>query len=170
MSAYTDPHEGHVKLALNQVLNEICRVELTDQTWTEIKEEFEKRGNGYITSATTKNTAWKPAMQATMTKFVADMDLEETYPAMGHTKGRDEETKRLALKASNLQEVIENYMLLVNASLLVQPDAVEYAFMDGMQFPGLWSRVLYNDQTRTKKYRNMLVGNRPFQFQADNTG
>jgi hypothetical protein len=162
---------------LNQVLNEICSAEATEQAWGEIKEEFQKSGDGYITSATTNRPAWAPAMQATMTKFVAGMDFQETQPAiqlraMLHVNDpiRAEDLKRQAVIADNLQEVIENYMLLVNASLLVQPDAVEYAFMDGLQFPGLWSRELYDDPTRTKKYRNMLVGSRPFQFQADSTG
>jgi hypothetical protein len=63
------------------------------------------------------------------------------------------------------QELIENYMLLVNASFLLHHEralnATKFEFMWGLEFPGLWSRSLYNDTTDKKVYRNMLVGNRP---------
>jgi hypothetical protein len=71
-----------------------------------------------------------------------------------------------AVGKKNMQEIIENSRecILVNASFLHDPrseTAMNFDFMDGIEFPGLWSRDLYDDQTPTKKYRNMLVDHRP---------
>ena len=69
------------------------------------------------------------------------------------------------------QQTIENYMFLVNSSFLLEPRRADnnwkFEYMNGIQFPGLWSRCLYDDATRNQMYRNMLVVNRPTPFGVD---
>jgi hypothetical protein len=134
---------------LKFVVKSICVAEPTTELWETARDEFTATFEGFMKNVEVQredeNTKWSAGIRAAKDKFVEKMDTP--------TKGDED-----------VQEILETYMLRVNASFLVDTRAMKYEFMNGIQFPGLWSRVLYKDDTPTKKYRNMLVGCRPTQI------
>ena len=113
-----------------------------------------------------------------MKKFVADADtvlvetFERKYKAgqllingtLNDVDCQVTDRNRLTETRQNkIQQTIEHYMLLVNASFLLEPwgayEFTRFEYMNGIEFPGLWSRVLYQDATPNKIYRN--VGGQP---------
>ena len=139
---------------LKKVVREICTTQTTTESWETHRDEFNASFERFMSSCTnmteTTKLKWTSGIQGTQKKFVEYMEIPEKT-------------------AEVIQEILETYMLLVNASFLVDTTQGSYEYMNGIEFPGLWSRVLYNDDTRTKKYRNMLVGCRPVQFKSPTT-
>ena len=136
---------------LKMVVSKICAVETTPEPWESSSEEFDASFERFMSACTnmteTTKLKWTADIRGTQQKFVENMDIAEKT-------------------AEVVQEILETYMLLVNASFLVDTTEGSYEYMNGIQFPGLWIRVLYKDDTSTKKYRNMLVGCRPTQFKC----
>lgn len=150
MALYVDPREELTKRGLRTCVHEICTVDATEEPWEATRDEFDASFKRFVDACKVANKEeerkWTEGIRATQQDFVKKMNITEKTSA-------------------DVQEILEAYMLLVNASFLVEAfNAMTYEYMNGIQFPGLWSRVLYKDDTPNKKYRNMLVGCRPMQF------
>ena len=158
----------------------VCTDHTSTLTWEEIKEVALGSFETFVGTCQHNEPSWTEGMRETMKKFVADADmvLVETFEKKnragqllinGIQNDRDRQVtdrKRLReTRQTKIQETIEHYMLLVNVSFLLEPwrayQFTRFEYMNGIEFPGLWSRVLYQDATPNKIYRNMLVGNRP---------
>lgn len=145
---------SRVVACLRTCVHEICTVYATEEPWEASRDEFDLSFTRFIDACKIAHEEhekkWTEGIRATQQDFVRKMNIA------GKT-------------SADIQEILEAYMLLVNASFLTDALAMNYEYMNGMQFPGLWSRVLYNDDTPTKKYRNMLVGSRPMSFTCPET-
>jgi len=146
---------------------------------SEFEDELQASFDRFITACQCEES-WKAGMISTMQAFMQNMKdfagrrkvahmLLHTLPEGDHRSQQEIEQEQIIKK--HAQQTIENYMLLVNASFLLEywraSRNIKFEFMCGIEFPGLWSRSLYSDTTPKKIYRNMLVGNRPRGFSCD---
>ena len=177
-------HREYAIRGLEQCLT-VCTDHPSPVTWEEIKGVALASFARFMEQCQHSEPSWAEGMQETMNKFVAGADLvlvaasEKVFETMRRmSTGIPDEDRRIAeaerVRAHRqklIEQTIEQYMLLVNASLLLEPwrayQHTPFEYMHGIEFPGLWSRVLYADATPNKIYRNMLVGNRPRGFSCD---
>jgi hypothetical protein len=107
--------------------------------------------------------AMKVKVGAVLLRGITDYDHREEQDAVVFSR-----------RLQNAKAIVENFMLLVNTSFMYDPEAFKFqntfGVMHGLQFPGLWSRVLYKDPTPNHKYRNMLVGHRPAFYEKKQAG
>ena len=95
-------------------------------------------------------------MRETMKNFMQNMDYAERRQVakillesiQDPNRRREEEIAQAEINKQNAgiyQKLIENYMLLVNASFVCDYERKyikkKYVFMFGLEFPGLWSRA-----------------------------
>ena len=175
---------------------ETCVEAATSKTWNKpeveygvtleaVRDEFLASFMRFIGGAQQTDEQWKTGIAETMRKFLecADLLLHEKYERVMEVRSRlvtgiqdedrqdAEREKNKAHRQKLIQQTMEYYMLLVNASFVSNYENeymnVSYKFMSGLEFPGLWSRSLYEDPTPKKIYRNMLVGCRPYIFGCD---
>ena len=171
-------------------LHDACRDETDAREWSAlregVRESFETFMQACRIDAPAAMAAWRDGMRATMGALTEALNGAEQLaikalvktPLLRHVASTDTQERLLQevsaqenMTEKNRQAVLEQYMLLVHASLLLEPCGAReqrtFEFMHGIEFPGLWSRSLYGDATPTKKYRNMLVGNRPRGFACE---
>jgi hypothetical protein len=179
----TTPEEKLCISGLTLVRDWICTADATLDQWTlgtqnEFNASFERFMQVFeespIPTTRDEEQTWRDTIRQIKKTFLEKFALETFKMNVAQTllgaiqdenKRLEQETREIQRRKKNMEEIVENFMLLVNASFLYAHEAKnlsqKFEFMQGVQFPGLWSRVLYDDPTPNQKYRNMLVGNRP---------
>ena len=182
--AFTEYREETMK-GLQTCLS-ICIEDPTEVAWRgDMRAEFVASFERFMEKSVYDESAWTKGMTETKDKFLAaaDIVLAAQFGKVMETMSRvanviadkdRQNTERERMKAytqAKTQETLEQYMLLVNASFVIDRNRtymqLPFEFMSGVEFPGLWSRSLYGDATPKKIYRNMLVGNRPQAWACD---
>ncbi len=147
----------------------ICTADATLDAWTkdtqnEFNASFERFMQVFEESPNPRKRgeeqAWRDKIREIKNTFLEKFALEAFKLKVAQTllgaiqdddKRQEQETREIQRRKKNMEEIVENFMLLVNASFLYDPQAEyfssKFEIMQGVQFPGLWSRVLYDDPT-----------------------